>query len=259
MAAVETPGDPRTNRWSRSESSDSNEYSPSRDSDSSPRGETPEAGPSGPVAARRQSLTFVGGVLRRSSQFVAQSVTGVVRPYLPQSVTEMWEPQRDFASVKIPKPANAGGTVVGPASLPSVVAMSGNSPQVMVATSDGGFYVYTIDLQNGGEGCLMRQYSVCDFGMSSSGYGSWHSTLSPGSLELPITPPASPPPGYVLVEAPHSPGGSLFAESREALDSSVEDIGRVFGPPAAGLFDFGEGWNSAEDMWQIVSADDSPS
>ncbi|KAH6851215.1 WD40-repeat-containing domain protein [Chaetomium sp. MPI-CAGE-AT-0009] len=170
--ALETPGSPRANRWSRSRSIDGSEYSPSGDSDSSPRGETPEAGPSGSKAARRQSGTF-GSMLRRSSQLVSRSVAGAVAPYLPQSVAEMWEPQRDFASVKIPKPTNpTGGTVLGPVSLPSVVAMSSNSPQVMVATSDGGFYVYTIDLQNGGEGCLLRQYSVCDFGMNSSGYGS---------------------------------------------------------------------------------------
>ncbi|KAH6613379.1 WD40-repeat-containing domain protein [Chaetomium tenue] len=157
LAAPETPGSPRANRWSRSKSIDGSEYSPSGDSDSSPRGETPEAGPSGPSAARRQSGTF-GSMLRRSSQIVSRSVAGAVVPYLPQSVAEMWEPQRDFASVKIPKPTNAGDALLGPVSLRSVVAMSSNSPQVMVATSDGGFFVYTIDLQNGGEGCLLRQF-----------------------------------------------------------------------------------------------------
>jgi autophagy-related protein 18 len=94
-------------------------------------------------------------------------VAGAVTPYLPQSVTEMWEPQRDFASIKIPKPAStaARGTLIGGAvPLRSVVAMSSNSPQIMVATSDGGFYVYNIDMQNGGEGVLVRQYTyVLDF------------------------------------------------------------------------------------------------
>jgi autophagy-related protein 18 len=31
-----------------------------------------------------------------------------------------------------------------------------------VVTSDGGFYVYNIDLENGGEGCLVKQFSVLE-------------------------------------------------------------------------------------------------
>lgn len=84
---------------------------------------------------------------------------------MPQTVTEMWEPLRDFAFIKIPK-SNiaqsqmsriAGGG--GGAPPRSVVAMSSNSPQVMVVTSDGGFYVYNIDMENGGEGYLVKQFS----------------------------------------------------------------------------------------------------
>jgi autophagy-related protein 18 len=77
----------------------------------------------------------------------------------------MWEPERDFASIKIPKANNTakGGALVGGAvPLRSVVAMSSNSPQIMVATSDGNFYVYNIDMQNGGEGVLVRQYSYVE-------------------------------------------------------------------------------------------------
>ena len=157
VADPETPDTPRANRWSRSRSIDSNEYSPSSNTGSSPRGgETPEAGPS----TKRQSGTF-GGMLRRSSQLVGRSVAGAVGSYLPQSVTEMWEPQRDFASIKIPKPNNVtrGALIGGAVPLRSVVAMSSSSPQIMVATSDGAFYVYNIDMQKGGEGCLVRQYS----------------------------------------------------------------------------------------------------
>jgi autophagy-related protein 18 len=101
-------------------------------------------------------------MLRRSSQLVGRSVAGAVGSYLPQSVTEMWEPQRDFASIKIPRPNNSaprGALVGGSIPLRSVVAMSSNSPQVMVVTSDGGFYVYNIDMQRGGEGYLVKQFS----------------------------------------------------------------------------------------------------
>jgi autophagy-related protein 18 len=70
---------------------------------------------------------------------------------------------RDFAFIKIPK-SNAsnsgritGGTPTSP--LRSVVAMSSSSPQVMVVTSDGIFYVYNIDMEHGGEGYLVKQFS----------------------------------------------------------------------------------------------------
>ncbi|KAM3462846.1 hypothetical protein MY5147_009773 [Beauveria neobassiana] len=93
------------------------------------------------------------------------TLAGVMGTYLPQSVTEMWEPMRDFAFIKIPKsmasPNNlryTGGSPNGP--LRSVVAMSSSSPQVMVVTSDGGFYVYNIDMEDGGEGYLVKQFSV---------------------------------------------------------------------------------------------------
>ncbi|KAH6620729.1 WD40-repeat-containing domain protein [Chaetomium sp. MPI-SDFR-AT-0129] len=168
LSETDAAGNPRTNRWSRSMSIDSGEYSPSSNSGSSPRGGDTfdSSGPSsnnGASATRRQSGTF-GNILRRSSQLVGRSVAGAVGSYLPQSLTEMWEPQRDFASVKIPNGggAGAGGTLIGGAAagpLRSVVAMSSNSPHIMVVTSNGGFFVYNIDLHNGGEGVLVRQYT----------------------------------------------------------------------------------------------------
>ena len=119
----------------------------------------------GTVAHRRQSGSF-SSMLRRSSQIMGRSVAGVVGSYLPQSVTEMWEPQRDFASVKIPKVAAGqggaaarGGSLISAGNPRSVVAMSSSSPQVMVVTSDGGFYVFHIDLEKGGEGYLVKQFS----------------------------------------------------------------------------------------------------
>jgi len=86
---------------------------------------------------------------------MGKNVAGVVGGYLPQAVTEMWEPARDFAYIKIPK-SNLGDKS---GHLRSVVAMSGSFPQVMVVTSDGGFYVFSIDMENGGEGVLVKQYS----------------------------------------------------------------------------------------------------
>lgn len=105
---------------------------------------------------------------------MGRSVVGAVGAYLPQAVTGMLEPERHFAYIKIPKvsstPAASNGstglspsatvfTPSGPRPLRSVVAMSSNSPQVMVVTSEGGFFVFNIDMENGGEGYLVRQFS----------------------------------------------------------------------------------------------------
>ncbi|KAH7311764.1 protein-vacuolar targeting protein Atg18 [Stachybotrys elegans] len=169
-APIEPPSSPRQDRWSRGRSSEDAE-SPGNSVTESPKSEAADAagngGSSGNGAQghRRQSGSF-GSMLRRSSLIMGRGVTSVVGSYLPSSVTEMWEPLRDFAYIKIPKstasatPRTVGGSTMGP--LRSVVAMSSSSPQVMVVTSDGGFYVYNIDLERGGEGYLVKQFSVLE-------------------------------------------------------------------------------------------------
>lgn len=175
----------RSDRWSRSRSRsrsyDSGNESPGS-ATGSPRSDAADLaglsaknasgnkGNNGASADRRQSGSL-SSLLRRSSQLMGRSVAGVVGSYLPQTVTEMWEPQRDFAYIKIPKVSSAaspnkGASGPGPTGLKfpggplrSVVAMSSSSPQVMVVTSDGGFYVYNVDMENGGEGLLLRQFS----------------------------------------------------------------------------------------------------
>ncbi|EGX89189.1 protein-vacuolar targeting protein Atg18 [Cordyceps militaris CM01] len=162
-APIEPPGSPRQDRWSRGRHQDEG-GSPGDSAAESPRSEVAELTNSPvKVANRRQSGSF-SNMLRRSSQIMGRGVAGVVGSYLPQSVTEMWEPIRDFAFIKIPKSTGspntsryAGGSPAGP--LRSVVAMSSSSPQVMVVTSDGGLYVYNIDMENGGEGYLVKQFS----------------------------------------------------------------------------------------------------
>lgn len=106
------------------------------------------------VSERKPNGTFMG-LIRRTSQNVGTSLATTMGGYLPKGVTEMWEPARDFAWIKIPK-ANTSQTS---GSLRSVVAMSSTTPQVMVVTSEGNFYVFSIDLVKGGEGALTKQYS----------------------------------------------------------------------------------------------------
>lgn len=121
------------------------------------------------AAARKHNGTLLG-MIRRTSQNVGTSFAASIGGYLPSAVAEMWEPTRDFAWLKIPKPGTAvvGGTggplnLTSPTSaapLRSVVAMSSNSPQVMIVTNEGHFYVFGIDLEKGGEGTLLKVYEV---------------------------------------------------------------------------------------------------
>ncbi|KAF9164366.1 autophagy protein [Actinomortierella ambigua] len=93
----------------------------------------------------------VSGMIRRQSMHIGKNLAGSVGSYLPSMVTEMFEPSRDFAYLKLP----SGG-------VQSVVALSNTTPQVMVATSDGYLYQYNIDLENGGPCVLLKQYSLLD-------------------------------------------------------------------------------------------------
>lgn len=116
---------------------------------------------SSPVSARKHNGTLMG-MIRRTSQNVGTSFAASMGAYLPTAVSEMWEPSRDFAWLKIPKPPtpSQGGVPGSNAPLRSVVAMSKNSPQVMVVTNEGHFYVFGIDLEKGGEGTLVKVYEV---------------------------------------------------------------------------------------------------
>ncbi|KAF5356481.1 hypothetical protein D9757_012565 [Collybiopsis confluens] len=102
-----------------------------------------------------------GGVsssLKRRSLQYTKSLSYSMGGYLPNTITEMWEPSRDFAFLRLP---TSGARCA--------VALSGTMPQVMVISSEGYFYSYNIDLENGGECSLMKQYSLLDSGDDSSG------------------------------------------------------------------------------------------
>lgn len=133
----------------------SHSRSMSHGSDFSAEGETAEDEDSpeaSSLAARKPNGTFMG-LLRRTSQGMSGQLATRFGEYLPKSVAEMWEPSRDFAWIRLPKPA------AGTSSTSTIVAMSSTSPQIMVVTSEGNFYVFSIDLAKGGEGMLMKQYS----------------------------------------------------------------------------------------------------
>lgn len=154
------------------------------------RPQSPLRSPSLDMSTRAHDGSFTG-MLRRTSQSVGKAFAASVAGYMPASVTEMLEPARDFAWFKLARvrgaPGSSGGdedetaksglaagigaglgfgarAVSGAPSgaLKSVVAVSRNAPQVMVVTSEGMFFVYNIDLEIGGEGVLVRKFSILD-------------------------------------------------------------------------------------------------
>lgn len=113
----------------------------------SPGAATPNSTGNGQAAT-----SSMASMLRRGSRTLGRQVAGAVGTYLPSAVTEMWEPQRDFAFVKLP----------GAAGLKSVVAFNAASTRLFAVTSEGYFYQYAIDHAKGGEGQLLQQYSLLD-------------------------------------------------------------------------------------------------
>lgn len=136
------------------ESPSLNSFDGSSDS-SSPPGSTTNATRGGYEAFmgkhKAAKSNGISGTLRRRSMALGRGITGSVGGYLPNSLTEMWEPSRDFAFLKLPSQG-----------VSSVVALSSTTPHVMVVTSEGYFYSYAIDLEHGGECILMKQYSLID-------------------------------------------------------------------------------------------------
>lgn len=59
-----------------------------------------------------QSGSTATSSLKRRSYHIGKSFVGGVGGYLPRSVSEMWEPQRDFAHIKLKGTANQARTVV---------------------------------------------------------------------------------------------------------------------------------------------------
>ncbi|KAJ1648488.1 autophagy protein [Coemansia asiatica] len=103
------------------------------------------------------------GMLRRASWkgLVNSKLVGKAAQFMPDMISEMWEPSRDFAFLKLPK-----------SNIQSIAAMSSSTPQIMVVTSDGYFYQYSIDLDKGGECVLLKQDCLLDSAEELGAYAS---------------------------------------------------------------------------------------
>ncbi|KAJ7668862.1 WD40-repeat-containing domain protein [Mycena rosella] len=98
-----------------------------------------------------------GGSLRRAFRLPAFSAAAAA--VLPAGLTAMWAPARDFAWARLPEASTTGAN-----ERRCVVGLSSTTPHVMVLSSDGYFYAYSIDLERGGECVLVRQYSLLQSG-----------------------------------------------------------------------------------------------
>ncbi|KAJ7155195.1 WD40 repeat-like protein [Mycena filopes] len=109
----------------------------------------------------------VSTALRRRSLHLTASLSRAAAAYLPATLSEMWEPARDFAWLKLPGGGGGAGSTnasAGPGERRCVVGLSSTTPHVMVISSDGYFYAYSIDLEKGGECVLVKQYSLLESG-----------------------------------------------------------------------------------------------
>lgn len=97
---------------------------------------------------RTQSMT---GTLRKKSLSLGRGLAGSVGTFLPSGLTSMWEPQRDYAFLKLPTPG-----------VKSIIAMSSTTPQVYVVSSEGILYIYHIDFEAGGECVLSKSHNLMD-------------------------------------------------------------------------------------------------
>ncbi|KAJ2005214.1 autophagy protein [Coemansia thaxteri] len=119
-------------------------------------------GSNGLTSASRGQAPFEG-MLRKASWkgLVNSKLVGRAAQLMPDMLSEMWEPSRDFAFLKLPK-----------SNIQSIAAMSSSAPQIMVVTSDGYFYQYSIDLDKGGECVLLKQDCLLDSAEELGAYAS---------------------------------------------------------------------------------------
>ncbi|KAJ6516493.1 WD40 repeat-like protein [Mycena sanguinolenta] len=110
------------------------------------------------TALRRRSAHFTGAFTRAAAAYLP----------IPAGLAEMWEPARDFAWAKLPPGMGGNNNALGGAGeRRCVVGLSSTTPHLMVISSDGYFYAYSIDLERGGECVLVKQYSLLESGEDS--------------------------------------------------------------------------------------------
>lgn len=101
------------------------------------------------TSSARSSKRGTMGMIRKQSQSFGRSFAGTFGAYLPSSVSELLEPMRDFASLKIPTRSTR-----------SLAALNPSNSHVMVITGKGEYFQYEIDYETGGECVLADRHSL---------------------------------------------------------------------------------------------------
>eukprot|EP00696_Hemimastix_kukwesjijk_P008642 gnl/Hemi2/20927_TR6935_c0_g2_i1.p1 gnl/Hemi2/20927_TR6935_c0_g2~~gnl/Hemi2/20927_TR6935_c0_g2_i1.p1 ORF type:complete len:374 (-),score=85.28 gnl/Hemi2/20927_TR6935_c0_g2_i1:88-1209(-) len=78
-------------------------------------------------------------------------VTNALQHYLPGVITNILEPTRDFAHLKVPSQG-----------VPNICAVNSQDSQVMVVTADGFFYQYALDVAAGGECRPLKEHTLVE-------------------------------------------------------------------------------------------------
>ncbi|KAJ3120797.1 autophagy protein [Physocladia obscura] len=146
-------------------------------------------------SAKKMLGGFVGTGLAAVRSPLA-SATSAVSSFLPNTITELWEPQRDFAFAKLPQESkgfqNMCSIIGGPGPSSSttitnsgrnaafssdyggggggggddddgmVESQSGGPLQLVVVSACGFFYTYSIDGEVGGECVQQKEFSLLD-------------------------------------------------------------------------------------------------
>ncbi|KAI9018938.1 WD40-repeat-containing domain protein [Hyaloraphidium curvatum] len=118
-------------------------------------------GPLGASGLGKWMPSQLGGLVgKRGSQLIS-SIAGAAQQVLPNSITEVWEPKRDFAYAKLP-PGAKGFQNICAMGHQNLSAGMNQPHSIMVVTADGYFYQYSLDPMNGGECQLQKTYSLID-------------------------------------------------------------------------------------------------
>ncbi|KXS11752.1 WD40 repeat-like protein [Gonapodya prolifera JEL478] len=102
------------------------------------------------------SINPVSMANNRLSDITRRGLTaaaGAAQRVLPESFTEMLEPQRDFAFAKLP---------AGTKGVPNICALASSNPQLIVVSAEGIFHSFGIPLETGGECPLLKTFSLTD-------------------------------------------------------------------------------------------------
>lgn len=86
----------------------------------------------------------------QSALGLLSGLVGYAKPYLPQAVTTLWEPLRDFAIARLPP--NVTGR--------KICALSSTRPQLLVIAENGIVYLFDVNKAEGGECRLVEEYDL---------------------------------------------------------------------------------------------------